>query len=113
MVQNHPVAGCAPYPVHLLLGNIARADANESNHHLACADIEREVLQADPVAWRGLARNGQERLSYDDSLLELNVAGDPEDNDARHVGVNGLPEAAGAGVVEIGDLDDPAAATKS
>ncbi len=96
--------------VLLHAGDVAEAAAQVPHNHVMGSDLKRVVAQADAVARRRLAREGEVGIPHDDGLLEGDRPGHPEQHEARTLGVAGGPQAAGSGVVQIRDEDDPAAA---
>src|SRR5580765_2380429 len=115
MVKNHIVAAAADSHRVLLLSGAGAGPAAEIAHDdIVSAHFKTIVAETDAVAGRGLTGDSQIGVSDPDSLLQVDDAGHPKDHNARSLGIASFAEAAGPGVVEIGDGNDFAvAATRS
>src|SRR5437016_1862790 len=98
-----------------LTGVVAGAKAQKTENHIVrLCEIESvaaalALLDANAVAGSGLAGDSEVRFA-DHQALRLDYAADAEDHRARPLGLDGLSQAAGSGVAEIGyDENFPAA----
>ena len=111
MIDDRVVGAGHAHAVERQAGRVAGPHADVAHDHVVRAEhAEIEVGDADAFAGRGLAGDGEVRIADRHAILQIDAAGDVEHDGARPVGFDGGPQAAGAAVVEIGDLDDPAAA---
>ena len=89
---------------------LAAAETHVADDDVVRFEFDRVAGDADAVARGGAAGDGDVRRADADAVLELDDAGDIEDDDARSAGFERFAEAARAAVVEIGDDEHLAAA---
>ena len=90
---------------------IAATESQVANDDIVCLDLDRLVGEAHAIAGRSGTIDRDVRRANADALLEVNDAGDVEDDDAWAGRFDGLAERARAAVVERGDDVDFSAAT--
>ena len=90
---------------------VAHATANKAYDDVAGINIKGVVLQADAIAGSSLSQDGDVAIIDFQRTFQLNDARHVEYDDACATGLAGCTQRAGAGVVEVGHMNDLAAAT--
>jgi len=97
--------------VILLAGQIAETAAQVTHDDIMCSDHERVIAQADAIARRRLARDGDVGIFDNQFSRQSDQAGNAKDNDAGTFGFTRGAETARPVVAEICYRDYLAAAT--
>ncbi len=115
MIHDHVGRVSAHERVVLHAVHVAQPRTDEADDHVVrVARIKRVARQADAVAGRGLAGDGEVALGDAQGGVEVDRSGDGEDDGARDGDVaigHALAQRARAGIVEVGDNVNVAAAS--
>ena len=90
---------------------VAHATANKAYDDVAGINIKGVVLQADAIAGSSLSQDGDVAIVDFQRTFQLNDARHVEYDDACATGLTGCTQRTGAGVVEVGHMNDLAAST--
>src|SRR3954452_2919552 len=106
MVEDDPAAlhdpDCIPFGLRL----VTEARADVADDDIVGGYLERVVAKRDATAWCRLPRDRHLAFANAQRGRELDGSGNGEHDRTRAPGVDRSTQAAGTGIVEIGDRDD-------